>query len=57
MGRPFVRDYKSSQQISPRYTRLCEIKEPGVYSFEVSRFDEQSKTKVRSNTVRLKIVP
>lgn len=37
--------------------RLYEIKEPGVYTLEVSRFDEDSKRKVRSNTLTLKIVP
>ena len=37
--------------------RLYEIKEPGVYTLEVSRFDQNHKTKVSSNTLNLKIVP
>ena len=37
--------------------RLYEIKEPGVYALEVSRFDQDHKTKVRSNTLGLKILP
>jgi hypothetical protein len=37
--------------------RLYEIKEPGVYTLEVSRFDQDHKTKVRSNTLTLKIAP
>jgi hypothetical protein len=37
--------------------RLYEITEPGVYTVEVSRMDEHSKTKVRSNTLTLKILP
>jgi len=37
--------------------RLYEIKEPGVYTLDVSRFDEDSKTMVRSKTLTLKIVP
>jgi hypothetical protein len=37
--------------------RLYEIRDPGVYTVEVSRFDEASKTMVRSKAVALKIVP
>lgn len=37
--------------------RLYEIKEPGVYTLEVSRFDQGHRSKVRSNTLALKIVP
>jgi len=37
--------------------RLYEIREPGVYTLDVSRFDEDSKTTVRSNFLTLKIVP
>jgi len=37
--------------------RLYEIKEPGVYTLVVSRFDENSETTVRSNTLTLDIVP
>jgi len=37
--------------------RLYEIKEPGVYTLDVSRFDDYSKTTVRSNSLTLKIVP
>jgi hypothetical protein len=37
--------------------RLYEIKEPGVYTFYVSRLDENSKTTVRSNPLTLKIGP
>jgi len=37
--------------------RLYEIKDPGVYTLEVSRFDEDSKRKVRSNTLTLTVVP
>lgn len=37
--------------------RLYEITEPGAYTLDVSRFDDYSKTTVRSKTVTLKIVP
>ena len=37
--------------------RLYEIKQPGAYLLDVSRFDEDSKTTVRSKTLTLKIVP
>jgi hypothetical protein len=37
--------------------RLYEISEPGVYTLDVSRFDEQSKATIRSKTVTLKIEP
>ena len=37
--------------------RLYEITVPGVYTLEVSRFDEYSKTTVRSKNLTLKIVP
>jgi|GraSoi2013_100cm_1033763.scaffolds.fasta_scaffold181637_1 hypothetical protein len=36
--------------------RLYEIKQP-AYLLDVSRFDEDSKTTVRSKTLTLKIVP
>jgi hypothetical protein len=36
---------------------LYEIKKPGVYTFEVSRFDEYSKTTVRSKPLTLNVVP
>jgi len=36
--------------------RLYEIKEPGGYTLEVIRFDQDHETKVRSNTLTLKIV-
>lgn len=37
--------------------RLYEITEPGEYSFHVSRYDETTKTTVRSNTLPLEIEP
>jgi hypothetical protein len=37
--------------------RLYEITEPGLYTLDVSRFDDYSKTIVRSKTLTLKIVP
>jgi hypothetical protein len=37
--------------------RLYEIKQAGEYTVIVSRFDDYSKTIVRSNTLRFKIVP
>jgi hypothetical protein len=37
--------------------RLYEMSEPGVYTLDVSRFDEQSKATIRSKTVTLKIEP
>jgi hypothetical protein len=37
--------------------QLYEIKEPGVYTLDVSRGDENSKTTVRANTLTLKIGP
>ena len=37
--------------------RLYQITEPGKYSFHVSRYDETTKTTVRSNTVSLEIEP
>ncbi len=37
--------------------KLYQITEPGSYTFEVSRFDEYSKTVVRSKTVTLNMVP
>ena len=37
--------------------RLYEISAPGVYTLDVSRFDEQSKPTIRSKTVTLKIEP
>jgi hypothetical protein len=37
--------------------RLYEIKEPGVYTLVVRRFDENSKTTVHSNSLTLKIEP
>jgi hypothetical protein len=36
--------------------RLYEIKEPGAYTLEVGRFDQDHKTQVHSNTLTLKIV-
>jgi hypothetical protein len=36
--------------------RLYEIKEPGVYTLDVRRFVDYSKTTVRSNSLTLKIV-
>jgi len=36
---------------------LYQITEPGAYTFDVSRFDEYSKTMVRSKTLTLNIVP
>jgi hypothetical protein len=38
-------------------TRLYEITAPGVYTLVLSRYDDYSKTTVRSNTVNLNIVP
>jgi hypothetical protein len=38
-------------------TRLYEIKEPGLYKLDVSRFDEYSKATVRAKTLTLTIVP
>ena len=38
-------------------TRLYQITEPGMYTLDLSRFDDYSKTTVRSNTVTLQIVP
>ncbi|HEY2236246.1 MAG TPA: hypothetical protein VGK01_22430 [Candidatus Angelobacter sp.] len=37
--------------------RLYQITEPGLYTLEVSRFDAESATMVRSKTLILKIVP
>ena len=37
--------------------RLYEITQPGVYTLEVSRYDEYNKTTVRANSLTLKIVP
>jgi hypothetical protein len=37
--------------------RLYEIKEPGVYTLVVRRFDENSKATVHSNSLTLKIEP
>ena len=37
--------------------RLYEIKELGVYTLDVSRFDEYIKMTVRSNSLTLKIEP
>ncbi|MGD0619529.1 MAG: hypothetical protein ABSB67_17920 [Bryobacteraceae bacterium] len=37
--------------------RLYEITEPGAYTLVLSRFDDYSKTTVRSNTLTLNIVP
>lgn len=38
-------------------TRLYEIKEAGLYTLIVSRFDDYSKTTVRSKTLTLNLVP
>jgi hypothetical protein len=38
-------------------TQLYDIKSPGLYTVDVSRFDEYSKTTVRSKPVTLNIVP
>jgi hypothetical protein len=38
-------------------TRLYEITEPGLYTLDVSRFDDDSKTTVRSKSLTLKIAP
>ena len=38
-------------------SRLYEIKEPGQYTLVVSRFDEDSKTMVHSNSLNLKMMP
>jgi hypothetical protein len=37
--------------------RLYEITEPGIYTVEVSRFDEYSKTTVHSISLTVKVVP
>lgn len=37
--------------------RLYQITEPGLYTLEVSRFDDESTTMVHSKTLTLKIVP
>jgi hypothetical protein len=37
--------------------QLYEITEPGVYTLDVSRFDEQSKSTIRSKTVTFKLEP
>lgn len=37
--------------------RLYNITEPGLYTLQVSRYDEATKTTVRSNTVTLNILP
>lgn len=37
--------------------QLYQITDPGVYTFDVSRFDDYSKTMVRSKTVTLNMVP
>jgi len=37
--------------------RLYDITEPGMYTVQVSRYDEASKMVVHSNTLTLKIVP
>ncbi|MGA2719345.1 MAG: hypothetical protein ABSF78_10325, partial [Candidatus Acidiferrales bacterium] len=38
-------------------TRLYELTEPGVYTLDVGRYDENTKTSVFSNTLTLTIVP
>jgi len=38
-------------------TRLYKITEPGLYTLDVSRIDDDSKTTVRSKTLTLKVVP
>ena len=38
-------------------TRLYEINEPGEYTLDISRFDEDSNTAVHSNTLRFKVSP
>ena len=37
--------------------RLYEITHPGVYTLDISRYDEYSKTTVHSNSLTLRIVP
>jgi hypothetical protein len=38
-------------------TRLYEITEPGMYTFDVSRTEPDNKTTIRSNTLTLHLVP
>ena len=38
-------------------TRLYQITEPGMYTLDLSRFDDYSKTTVRSKSITFKIMP